>query len=460
VEERRITDALSWWEAMNIVLPRQNLAWEHLPEGVEVEGESCALAIALALLLPRLGHVPAQPIIVSARSFLQDGQAWLGGVAEGERKRRITALEAPGVPLFLVEGEGEPALVPLQRLLPRDWRQRLSPASAYALASDAWRAYQDRRYAEAARLAELAIHEAPEERALARAWWVRGACALHNARTDAAVADLHQGRMLLQKPIPEEDSPSAWEEEELLAYLLIAVLDLGRPDWLRVELEEALARLNGAAHRDFRWREVALQVAGSLHRVELLAGLLDQAEVLLRQISLKTACLRHEKARSLGDLAEVLRRKGDVDEARRCIRQARSALPDAREGQRAATARFLSLYALRCGEDFLEEDEELSAKVAPDWRDWPQPAEVLERLLRRPSAELGAWLQEHILGKGLDVIHLLVVLSAAARHPQPPPELCLVGAELEKQSVEPGIGGLARQAAEGDFSEWRRCGPY
>ncbi len=460
VEERRIAGALAWWRAMEIELPRQNLAWEQLPEGVEVEGESCALAIALALLLPRLGYVPPEPIIVSARTFLKDGQAWLGGVAYGDRKRQFAAREAPGLPMLLIEGEGEPALTKLQTLLPKDWRQRLSPSSAYALASDAWRAYQDRNYSEAARLAELAIHKAPEERALARAWWVRGACALHNARTDAAATDLSQGRMLLQKPLGEEDAPSAWEEEELLAYLLIAALDQGRPEWLRADLEEALSRLNAVSSRDVRWREVTLQVAGSLHRIELLAGNLDRAEQLLRDVCLGSARVRHEKARSLGDLAEVLRRKGDLDEARRCIQQARAALRDAPDGQRAATARFLSLYALRCGEDFLEKEEELTANFAPDWRDWPQPAEILEQLLQRPSAELGAWIREHILGKDQEVIHLLVVLGAAARHPQPPPELCEVGSVLEKRGMEPGICGLAHQAAEGDFSEWRRCGPY
>ena len=459
VDERRVVHALAWLRAMEIDLPAKALSWEHLPEGVEVEGESCALAIALALLLDRLGHHPLQPILVSARTVLEGGQARLGRVAEGARKRRIAAREAPTVPFLLIEEEEEAALPKLQPFLPVDWRQRLSPSSAYALAESAWQAYQDRSYAEASRLAELAIHGAPEARALARAWWVRGACAMHNAQSEAAAADLYQSRMLLQKAPSEEDSPSAWEEEELLSFELIAALDQGRPEWLRQALEEALERLNAASSKDFRWREVALQVAGSLHRVELLADRLDEAERLLREISLKTAYIRHERARSLGDLAEVLRRKGALAEARDCIGQARVALQDTRKSQRAATARFLSLYAQRCGAD--EPQEEYAETIpAPRWQDWPHPAEVLEHLLRRPSAELGNWIREHILETRQEIIHLLVVLGSGARHAEPPPELCQVGVELKKRVNEPALLMLAEQAANGDFSGWRRCGPY
>lgn len=202
-------------------------------------------------------------------------------------------------------------------------------SSALALTASAWNALRAGHRETAERQADSAIASWTGERQVGMAWLVRGACRLHRGEAAGALADLHEARRILGTPPADGDEPlDPWQLEEVDAFIGIALLDCGRPSEAEHLLSEPLARLESSPASDRRWSLVALQVAGSLHRERVLLGDLPGARGLLERVVLGAATVRAERARSLGDLAEVLRRGGDVAGASERLEAARCCLAD------------------------------------------------------------------------------------------------------------------------------------
>ncbi|MCC6619920.1 MAG: hypothetical protein IT385_01615 [Deltaproteobacteria bacterium] len=391
--------------------------------GVDFHGESYGLAAAVAAL-SRLLDVPAARAPVLSGQ-LGDKRAEVLPIASAEIKRRVAALEAPGAEVHIVDTPTD-ASPWLDELFGVDWPHRLRTAlghAARAHAREAVRAWQrffqqrtvlsaaaerDRALSEA----ELALGAGLEAPARVQALWVRGAMRLHRGESALARVDLEAARNELARAPRHEHE--RWSLEECDAYLAIASVDSCRPSDAVSLLDADLARLDAtsADHHDRRWHLVRLQVAGSLARALGAVGELDRAVGVARE-SLSRAPIRAERARSLMDLAELERRRGELTPARELLEEARAELdviPD--DATRSFTARFLRLYEVRAGVT-----EATYSIEPPDWDAWPQPAEVLEALLEGPEADLVTWLDTHIRPHlpTLDRVWLLLLLGALGR---------------------------------------------
>lgn len=421
VPKALVDEAWSWIEGLcggsDARLPVQ-VGFLEVPEGDEPRDTSPGLAVAIALIAWVLDRAPAGLVVTSGVVSRPSPEPIVGGVGHVGVKREVCEAEAPGVDALVADSEVSVA----DRLVAwfgPGWRADLARAlgsSALSLAMSAWDGLRRGQRDEAERQSGAAIAAWAGERQGGMAWLVRGACRLHRGEAGPALEDLRHARDVLAAPPAAGDEPlDPWQVEEVDAYVGIALLDCGRPVEAENVLAQALARLQAAPSADRRWHLVLLQVAGSLHRVRVLAGDLAGARDLLERVVLGAAPVRAERARSLGDLAEVLRRAGDTDGARARLEQARRCLADADPGVRARTDRFLQVYRARVG--LRPADWPVAP---PDWRQWPQPAEVLETLLAG-GGDLDAWMREHALAdERLPVVFTLVYLAAAARLPGPP----------------------------------------
>lgn len=397
-----------------------------LAPGLQIAGASYELAAAIAVLSRLLEKPPAAVPVLSGR--LGEGRAEVLPIDGAEAKRGVARIEAPGARCFIADTPRDASPL-IDELFGPDWSQRLLAALAsqgHVDAREAVRAWR-RFYATHSALsasATVARSLDRAEHALAsgvggsdriQALWVRGAMLMHRGETARALADLEAARVALAAA-PRYDF-ERWTLEEQDALLGVALLDLGRPADAVTLLTADLARLEAgvADDRDRRWHEVRLQVAGSLARALGMVGELDRAVTTLRS-SLETSPIGSQRARSLMDLAELERRRGDIDAARLLLAEAREALdaiPD--ERSRAHTERFLALYEARAGARLTGSDP--TPVEPPRWGDWPQPAEILETLLEGPEPELLAWLDANISPglSGLGHVWLFVLLGALSR---------------------------------------------
>jgi|GEM_PF-3025306 len=454
-------------------------------QALALDGDSWQLAAALAVISERLGQAQRIPIVASGRLGTGIGEVLPVGLVAA--KRAVIALEAgdvTGASALVVDAQRD-VRATLADLFGADWQPRLAVALGVAsqaharAAMQAWRRWFGRRNTlEAAADCERALTSA--EQALAagvtgvhrsEALWVAGACRLHRGES-ALAAGLFADVEAALATARVGDVP-ALVREELCAYRGIALVDHGRPSEAVALLDGVLERLDRVAQErpeaaDRRFHEVRLQVAGTLQRAVAFTGDLARARALLAA-SLEVGT-PSERARSLGDLAEVARRAGDLEAARTALVEAQEALDDvATAGMRALTERFLAVYSARSGVD---PRLMAIASAPPDWKAWPQPLEVLEALVAGPEAELVAWVEDNVLAQAsaVSTIHLLVVLGAVARAAAEGLSAALLAVV---QGLVPVIEGRAEVEAEvrakvvataageaGALAGWARCCPY
>jgi tetratricopeptide (TPR) repeat protein len=451
-------------------------------ELVDLIGDSWQLGAALAVISERLGQVPATPLIASGRLGDRPGEVLpVEGVAEKRRfiEDELDRSDAP----FLIDSTRD--LRPdLDRLFGPDWSDRLRRAlglDADALArraARAWAAFWQRRNVldlgprrdEAMDLASRALAANVTGAYRVEALWVRGAGHLHRGETDAATRDLDEVDRLLASAAP--GTFDAWRSEELAAYRGIALLDRLDPDAAIALLTSALGRLDAVpadASRDRRFHEVRLQLAGSLHRAQVSVGDLDAAYATLMS-SIATSPIASERARALGDLAEVERRRGHLDAAATHLAASFEALDDIDfDTLRAFTRRFLVVYAKRldlAGGLSPIALTRATTFAAPAWDRWPEPLETLEDLLAANTATLTTWFEDHVIARldTLAPIHLLVVLGTLSRAAElGHPVLGLartLGTHLGTRTTSPDVAGRLATLDEATLRRLARTTPY
>ena len=447
---------------LQVDLSPWHVEYVDLPPGEDPRGESGGLAVAAALVAGVLGRAFRETPIVSARLGVPGPGASILTVGKLAAKGAIVADEAPGR-AHLVAACGGSAVTWLERHLGVDWRESLLRAlgsSAHALADDSWARYRRGDRDGALRSAVAVTSAGVRERGTARAWWVVGASQLHAGQSAEGVVKLEEALRLLRLPQRAgDDPPEPYESDELEAFLGVGYLDCGRPGRARERLQAALDALTTSSD-DKTWRKVVLQVAGSLHRACVLDGDLPEAARAIDDFGLSRARLKEEYARCLGDRAEVYRRAGAFGEARRCLREARRALPDVPDAARALTERFLQVYSVRAGEAVPN-----WPIVQPRWAQWPQPAETMETLLVGPPDALAAWMERFVLHEDIRGVFLMACLGVAARaatdRGSTPMWACALGDRLAAlPGAEPGVTELGARAAAGDVSAWLARAPY
>lgn len=449
-------------------------------QGVVVEGDSWQLAAALAVISERL----AAPRRIVASGLLGPGVGEVSPAARQDDKEAVVAAElgpAGAEVLFIVAtGDVRPELA---RIFGDDWQPRLAAAlgvsadASARAAMKAWRRFWWQRNAlEAGPLGTQALRHAQAALAAGvsgvhaiEARWVEAACLLHSGLSAQAHAGFE--RVAADIAATEPKLLPALLAEELLAYRGIALVDLGQPAAAVALLQAALVALDaaladGRIAGDRRAYEVRLQLAGSLQRACAFAGELDEARWLLLE-SLERG-LPAERARTLADLAEVERRRGDDEAARRALAEAREALDDIDNAAMARfTERFVRVYEARAG---------VAPSVAvvepPGWALWPQPIEVLEALLVGPNAALVAWVDAYVRDD-VALIHRLTVLGALCRAALAGREVLAVMTRLAGDCAKatlpsntgdaPELAALLEEVARGEpeaIATWAARCPY
>jgi tetratricopeptide (TPR) repeat protein len=435
-------------------LPPWPLRRGSLPPGVALEGRSWELAAALALWSRLTGSAPGT--VVSGAVTADGG---LIGVEHADLKRAVAGVEAPGAAVWVVTQDvpAEAALAALAAgggdasgaLADVDALRATVGLTPGAVAWEAWNALitDDRRLA--GRRAADARRLGAADRALGLVTWVEAALALHRGDAEAALRGLAAAEPLLRASGPR---PPAHEEAVHAAWLAVALLDLGRVVAADGVLARAEAALNATPlpYRGARWGDALLRVLGSWHRVRVALGDLEGAAALLRR-SLDDAHVPAERARTLGDLAEVLRRAGEADEARASLRAARAALGEVPPGDlRTRTARFLDLYSARLG------GPAPWTAGAPAPERWPQPAEAMETAAR--AGTLAAWATAY--GPELTGPLRLALLTALARAGLGPDAVPKAAEWARSWPADGALGAALAAYAEGDPTALAAIGPY
>lgn len=445
--------------------------------GVDLRGESYDLAAAVAVVSRLLNVAPARVPVLSGR--LGEGRAEVLPISSAEAKRRVVALEAPTASVLIVDAAMD-VMPLLDALLGDDWPARLRAAilqddggNHSRAAVRAWhRFFQQRSVLSAARERDRALREADlaltaplDGSARAQALWVRGAMRLHRGESARAHEDLAAARQAFDRAAIHENE--RWTLEECDAFLGIASVDSCRPSEAVSLLKADLARMDAALpdQHDRRWHFVRLQVAGGLSRALGAIGELDEA-VHVATESLSLSPLREERARSLMDLAELERRRGDSSAARALLSESRDSLEAIYdEPTRAMTDRFLRLYEVRSG--LVDASYEVEP---PRWYAWPQPAEVLESLIAGAESDLTLWLNAHVLPRleSLEGVWHLLLLGTLGRLPRRSMAVEQVMRELAASLTRRfELDRSTRTSAElvsGDVAEgarlWARISPY
>lgn len=373
--------------------------------GLALEGPSLQLA-GLIAMVSRL--IRREPLISIATGLVKDGEVLPAD--DLSSKSRIIQNEAPDTP-SLMPSTQTPVREVLIAAFGADVLALLLAACQTTSTALAARAGELRNTdpTRADQLAQAAIDAGATGLDLADAHWVRGAIALHTARTDDAIAHLQAAREALGTA---GRRVRRFIAEELESFVAIAEVDLARPRRAISILQGAFARLDAVpeSDRDVRWDEVRIQVAGSLARATGMVGDL-QAAIELLEGSLATSVVPQERARTHGDLAELYRRAERLEEARHQLGLAREALRDIPSiVQQNWTMRFISLFEVRAG---LAEPH--YPIVPTQWRDWPQPAEAIESLITADIRGVAAWVGAALADPNLPPVGLLILRAALAR---------------------------------------------
>lgn len=394
------------------------------------DGRSCELALAAAAVSWATQRPAAHGAV--ATGALGEGQRVVA-VGHLPSKAAVVARDLPEG-LLVAPTVAEAAFFDLLDAIVPGWHvaaAAIRASSAGRRAREAQEALEARRHAAALELATRAEVDAGDDAATrARAAWVRGSALLHLGRADEGLEALDAARVRL--PAWEEHAEDPAEDltaEELEAHTLVALLDTGRvrAAWLRGQA--ALERLRRTETRTRRWRWVALQVAGSTHRAALALGDLAGATDLLQAWNLGRALLVDQRARALGDLAEVHRRGGRLPEARRFVAEARGALVEAHDPGHA-TARYLALFDARIDAD-LRRPTPPARPAGPVW-----PELGFRLLATRAGVE------------DLGTLHGLAEVRASFALQW------VVAAEVVWHALHDGPGAAVLEASRRDLARW------
>lgn len=447
----QLSEIWDWLEQTSGVhlADRFPLYFHNLPDTWQITGRSYGLAAVIALVSALLNRRPDRPALVSAQ--LRE-PAKIGAVQGVSKKKAICVREASEVDTYLLDGaEGDREEVPLEQWFPPNWRSLLGHAmrtSHEALAREALSSMLSGSAARAASLAERALRGELTDDARGRALWVRGAAALHAGDAVTGDRDLTDALELLEGS--DQSGPDEWYS--LIAQLGVALVDQGRPEASAQLLRKQLT--NPATRPLTMWeRQSQVQLRGTLHRALLLSGNPEAAQAAL--LSSKALCPSSERARVLGDLAEVERRMGHFGRANDLLDEATASLPHALPAERPVTARFLELYRVRA-----RATGKTSAYTASlDWsQPWPAPAEALETLLHDPPALDAIPLCP--LDRGPHFGFLLLSVAARAKvRPRWLPDL--VGQMLRGSGIEkPLRAAIAAAETPEGLKAWEQRSPY
>ncbi len=308
-----------------------------------LEGDSCLAACALARLASQRGVQPAPAVVSASLGAGPGGEPVLRAVGHLEAKLAAAARERPAVPAYLCAEEppaisglpaprallpGTPLQLLAERLLPA---AGAAPAALLARLREADTHFALQRYAECRplyaevlrALAALPRASAPPQAATWRtqAQLRLAAVELHAGRTAAARRLFSQARSRARGMPPLIRAEAVAHVAGVLVdgfaprEALAVVVPLLRA-WRR-----KLGQRRASASTEERFALLAL--LGVMRRAHLLAGRPDRA--LTVQEELLAWAPPAQRARSLCDQAEVLRRLGRTTEARRALARARKA---------------------------------------------------------------------------------------------------------------------------------------
>ena len=450
------------------LLDAAQLGWNRVPVGLEVGGRSWELAAAAALVSHVLGRPPESSILVTGALATDGGTepyppGWVELVDDVSIKWQVCAVEAPGTALVAVEA-ASPAGAWFARWFGEGWRRDLLAAfdlSPETLGRESWGRLRGDDRAGAGRFATAALDSGASGAGGLLARWTRGALHLHEGRPAEAKDALAAVRA--EFSCLPAGTLQRWTGEELDAWWATALIDHGRPEEAVQVGEAALARLRSAADpADPRYHFVLPRVAGSLAKALAFADRGDEAILMYQQVSLAGTVGDEERARTLGDLAEVLRRIGRLQQARDMLQEAARHLASATVGEAPRTRRFHRLYCVRAGLERPTYPVRL-----PDFSSWPAPAETLETLLQGPTDQFDAWIVAEAIPVAVGPVELLVLLGAAARswgarrgEAVPPWIGETVHKLLALGTVEDGVASALHGLAQGRPAEWARRAPY
>ncbi len=434
---------------------------EGIPEDVPLHGASFGLAAAVALISHLLVRPPLRGVLTSAELDVMGAPGALAPVKELSTKALIVAVEAPGVEARLASSP-QNAGEWLSEWMGTSWRGDLAlrlEGDAHSWGRESWEHLKRGEYSQAQERsnAALATGQGGLDGALAR--WTEGALLLHEARPMEALERLREARGGVKEVA--NGGQLRWLPQELEAWFATALLDLGRPKEAGKVAGEALEFLLSNPDRgDERFHQVLPQVAGALAKALSFAGLSAESEKVYREISLNEAHRLQERARTWGDLAELLRRRGDVLGARRALEEASPFLRKIPAAERPLTHRFHRIYRVRV------EMETPAWPVVPPHRvgEWPHLAEVMETLLAGPEEVLDEWMEEGITGKRT-LVQGLALAGVAARVVQfqrrvplwlPP----LLEPLLAEPTVEEEVRAALHSLGQGHPTPWLRIAPY
>ena len=435
--------------------------------GVELEGASLELAALIATVSHLLHEAPRTVPLVSGRLSAEPSK--LDAIWHVPAKRKAVAREVGGhdtAHQHYVEENGvdaEQALVPY---FSEGWKERLRKRlelPAHQAVQRAWDLYQngDRDAGEALLPPEGSPALADDPRARLRAAWLRAAMAVHRADPDAL-----QRYADIESVIGRDRPLGANLVRELDAFIGIAEIDAGRPSQARARLETTRDKLLRAAPDpefapDPSWAWAYISVHGSLHRACVVCGDFGAAREALEASLAASDHLPGERARILGDLADVHRRQGDLDGARRLLEEARVALDATNAESRERTAAYQRVFRRRAGMD----DDVVALPAGQTV--YAAPVQVhLEWLAQARPAELGACVEE--LAAANPVLHtrfavLMLLLGVGARalraHPTvPQPWVARVVEGLCASGADAEVCDAARAVLAGEYGFGKRAG--
>lgn len=435
-----------------------------VPDGYALDGASWGAAGAVAVISYLLAAAPRSPVVVSgAVGAPGPVPRWLP--VEGEdAKRAAVEREAGGCAFRFVTGPTD-ALPWLSSWFGEDWQRRLQASlhrSPETLARRAVALYRQGQHTRAAGVAGAALGGGAAGVAGGLALWVRGSNALHRGRTEEGFEDLRHAAERLSEAPEHVEHGDRCTHAELLASIGVAMLDAGRAAQAVATLTETrdgLLAMPATLRTMPGWRRAWVHVSGSLHRARVLAGDLEGALEVLTHPALGVGLVAQEAARTWGDVAEVHRRCGRVEEAQAALDKGWTCLPDVQEGERGRTRRFLELYRVRAG---LSEPPD-ACRPAGRWP-WPELGFTLERLLQEDPHRITEW----ILTPGHEPpgrVHRMLLAGFGARwvarSGRVPSWLVeVVGPLVEDEEIDEEVRGALRELVGGRAEAWIRRSPY
>ena len=460
-------EVLSWVAALagcsGEDLQLSGVAVVGLPDGYQLDGRSWGAAAAVAVISYLLGAEPKVAAVVSG-ALAPPGPAplWVGVEGE-EAKRSAVAREAGACELRFIR-EAMDASAWLAEWFGEDWQRRLQESlsqSPETLVRRAMSYFNQGHHHRADQLAAVALRAGVQgvHRGLAR--WICGANALHRGETvDAWFALEEASNWLFAAQHKEGADPLALARVQ--ASVGIALLDAGMAERAVEVLQDTRGGLldcDGFVRALEPWRVSMVHVSGSLSRALLVAGDPDGALAVLTEGPSAVGLVAREAARTWGDIAEIHRRCGRLEEAQAALSEAWKRLPDVQDGERALTRRFLELYRVRAG---LSEPPDV-LEPATRWP-WPDLGFTLERLLREEPHRIIEW----VVTPGNEptaLVHRMLLAGYGARLVAETGKVPgwlreVVAPILEDEGVDDGVRGALSDLVRGVAEGWiLRC-PY